>query len=79
MFILNCKSWFFIDLKPNQHLTEEQLNQACKGMAAYKRPSHVVFHTIPLNRVSKIDYVKLKQMAQEQVHKLREEGKWDGQ
>jgi hypothetical protein len=32
---------------------------------------------MPLNRVSKTDYVRLYEMAQEEVAQLRAEGGWD--
>jgi len=32
---------------------------------------------LPLNRVVKTDYVRLSQMAKEEVERLRAEGGWD--
>ncbi|KAL9656518.1 hypothetical protein ABK040_005280 [Willaertia magna] len=69
----------FIELKPEMTLTEKDIHNACNEMAAYKRPSLIIFskEPLPLNRVGKIDYVVLKQQAQEEVQKVREKGGWD--
>ena len=70
----------FIELKSqNETISEKEIHKACQEMAAYKRPSHIVFlkEAMPLNRVAKIDYIQLKQLAAEEVKKLREQGKWD--
>jgi len=61
-------------------LTEEELEEAAQGMAAYKRPSHYEIlepGKIPLNRIAKTDYQALKEKAKEIVETLRAEGKWD--
>lgn len=68
----------FVAVKPGAILTAEEVHSVCKGIASYKRPSHVVvLDEMPLNRVSKTDYVVLKERANEEVEKLRAEGKWD--
>jgi len=49
-------------------------------MAAYKRPLHIVileYNAMPLNRISKTDYVALQQYAEKEVQKLRNSGGWD--
>jgi hypothetical protein len=33
---------------------------------------------MPLNRVAKVDALKLTEWAQDEVRKLRERGRWDG-
>jgi acyl-CoA synthetase (AMP-forming)/AMP-acid ligase II len=61
-------------------LTEEELEEVAKDMAAYKRPSHYEIlepGAIPLNRVAKTDYAALKERAKEIAETLRAEGKWD--
>ncbi len=68
----------FVVNKPGVDLAVEEVNEAAKDMASYKRPSHVVIlDTMPLNRVSKTDYVELKRRATEEAEKLRNAGGWD--
>lgn len=70
----------FVEKKKGKSLTLEEINEVCKEMAAYKRPSHVVimeYNDMPLNRVNKTDYVALASYAAKEVEKLRKEGKWD--
>jgi len=70
----------FVEKMPESELTQEELNEHAKGMAAYMRPMHYILcdsGAFPLNRVAKTDYVVLKELAQKEVEKLREEGGWD--
>lgn len=70
----------FVEKKKGVNLAVQDVNEACKEMAAYKRPSHIVileFNDMPLNRVNKTDYVALQSYAAKEVEKLRSEGKWD--
>jgi len=70
----------FIELKPNETLTQKELDAHAKGIAAYMRPSHYVMleaGTFPLNRVSKTDYVQLAELAKQEVDTLRSQGGWD--
>ena len=70
----------FVEKKPGVSLTVDEIMKVSEGMAAYKRPSHVVIleqGQIPLNRVAKTDYLALREKAKEEVAKLRAEGKWD--
>ncbi len=72
----------FVEKKPEIELTKEELVAHAKGLAAYMRPLHYVIiesGEFPLNRVSKTDYVLLKQMAEEQVAQLRKAGGWDAE
>ena len=44
------------------------------------RPLHYVILEpggMPLNRTAKVDVVRLQQLAKEEVHRLRERGRWD--
>jgi hypothetical protein len=46
------------------------------------RPLHYVIlepGTLPLNRVAKVDTLRLKDLALEEVRRLRERGRWDRQ
>ena len=70
----------FIELKPNANLTREQLDVHAKGIAGYMRPSHYVMLEaggFPLNRVAKTDYVRLSELAKQEVDILRSQGGWD--
>lgn len=70
----------FVEKKKGKNVTITEVNEVCKDMAAYKRPSHVVildYNEMPLNRIQKTDYVSLNNMAKIEVEKLRKEGKWD--
>jgi fatty-acyl-CoA synthase len=70
----------FVETRKGETVTAEEVDELAKGMASYKRPSHVEIlqpESMPLNRVSKTDYVTLKSKAKEIAEKLRAEGKWD--
>jgi acyl-CoA synthetase (AMP-forming)/AMP-acid ligase II len=70
----------FVEKKPGEALTAAELEEHAQGMAAYMRPLHYVIlepGQLPLNRVAKTDYVRLHEMAQEEVARLRAEGGWD--
>jgi acyl-CoA synthetase (AMP-forming)/AMP-acid ligase II len=70
----------FIEKKPDTQLSVDEVNEVCKGIASFKRPSHVVIlesEPLPLNRVAKTDYVILKSRAAEIVKELRSKGGWD--
>jgi len=68
----------FVVPKSGQTVTPEEVHEVAKGMASYKRPSHVeIISEMPLNRVAKTDYVSLKQTADSKVDELRAAGKWD--
>jgi fatty-acyl-CoA synthase len=70
----------FLELKKGKKVTVEEVNQACKNMAAYKRPSLVVilnYNDMPLNRTEKTDYQSLINMARVEIEKIRKAGGWD--
>ena len=72
----------FIEKKPGIELTREQLESHAKGIASFMRPMHYVLlepETFPLNRIAKIDYVKLAELAKQETAQLREQGGWDAQ
>jgi hypothetical protein len=69
-----------VEKKPGEELTAAELEEHAQGIAAYMRPLHYVIlesGQLPLNRVAKTDYVRLHEMAQEEVARLRAEGGWD--
>ena len=68
----------YIKVREGQTLTEEKVMEHSKGMAAYKRPSLVVFvDEFPLNRVLKTDYVVLMERAEKDIEAARANGGWD--
>ena len=63
-------------------LTSEDVMEHCKSIASYKRPQHVEIwpfgQALPLTRSTKVDKLKLMEIAGPIVERLRNEGKWDG-
>ncbi len=61
-----------IEKKKSKNIMVEEVNEACKELAAYKRPLHVVildYTEMPLNRVEKQDYQALKNITKVEVDK----------
>jgi acyl-CoA synthetase (AMP-forming)/AMP-acid ligase II len=73
----------FVQPKPGEDLTPEEIMEHCKNMAAYKRPIHVELwpadQPFLLNRVNKVDVPKMIEQGLKVIEKLRAEGKWDRQ
>ncbi len=72
----------FVEAQPDAAPTVDDLRRHAGGLASYMRPSHYVIlepGMMPLNRVSKTDYVVLKERAQAEVERLRKAGGWDHQ
>ncbi len=70
----------FVEQKPGADLTVQELRRHARGMASYMRPLHYVLlepGAMPLNRVVKTDYVRLSEMARQEVERLRSLGRWD--
>jgi acyl-CoA synthetase (AMP-forming)/AMP-acid ligase II len=70
----------FVEPRPGVELTADDLARHAAGLASYMRPLHYVILApggLPLNRVSKTDYVRLSELAKEEVARLREAGGWD--
>ena len=70
----------FVEKKDGEALTAEEVMAASRGMAGYKRPSHVVIMNegdIPINRIAKTDYLALQDQAKEINNELRKTGGWD--
>jgi acyl-CoA synthetase (AMP-forming)/AMP-acid ligase II len=62
-------------------LTSEDVMEHCKSIASYKRPQHIEIwpsgQALPLTRSTKVDKLKLMELAGPIVERLRDEGKWD--
>ncbi|OPZ57872.1 MAG: 8-demethylnovobiocic acid synthase [Deltaproteobacteria bacterium ADurb.Bin510] len=70
----------FVELKEGASLSEAEIDERLKDIAAYKRPSLIKIipaGQMPLNRVAKTDYMVLKQRAEAIVNELRAQGGWD--
>ena len=62
-------------------LSAADVLKQCKSIASYKRPQHVEIwpldQELPLTRSTKVDKLKLMEIANSIVEKLRNNGKWD--
>jgi acyl-CoA synthetase (AMP-forming)/AMP-acid ligase II len=70
----------FVERRPGVDLAVSELQEHAQGIASYMRPLHYVLLNageLPLNRVAKIDYVRLDDMARQEIARLREQGGWD--
>ena len=73
----------FVQLKKGKQLVNPftamaKINEHCKAMAGYKRPSLIVIvDEIPLNRVDKTDYKQLYDVVEQHVDAERAMGRWD--
>jgi fatty-acyl-CoA synthase len=70
----------FVEPKPGAEITAQELRRHCRGLASYMRPLHFVVlgsGQLPLNRAAKVDYVRLQQLALEEIRALRAQGRWD--
>ena len=70
----------FIERKKGAEISKEELEEAVKEIASYKRPSHYEIideGQIPLTRVGKTDYLALQKQGITIAEKLRLDGGWD--
>ena len=70
----------FVEKQPGASLTEAELRKHARRLTAYMRPLHYVIlepGTMPLNRSAKVDVARLREMARDEVAKLRARGRWD--
>jgi acyl-CoA synthetase (AMP-forming)/AMP-acid ligase II len=70
----------FVEKKPGAALEIAELKRHARGMASYMRPLHYVLleaGQMPLNRVAKIDYLRLEELALAEVAQLRARRRWD--
>ncbi len=72
----------FVEKKPGAELTEAELRRHARSLTSYMRPLHYVIveaGQLPLNRVAKIDNLKLKEMAEAEVEILKARGRWQSE
>jgi acyl-CoA synthetase (AMP-forming)/AMP-acid ligase II len=70
----------FVAAKAGGQPSRSRLEEHAQRLTSYMRPTHyVLLETggMPLNRVGKTDYQRLKQLAADEVDRLRALGKWD--
>jgi fatty-acyl-CoA synthase len=70
----------FVEKRPGIELTPADLEAHAQNIASYMRPLHYIIlepGQLPLNRVAKTDYVRLYEMAKDEVAALRAQGGWD--
>jgi fatty-acyl-CoA synthase len=70
----------FVEKKNGIDLTAKELERHARALASYMRPRHWVLlesGQMPLSRALKSDYVKLAEMAKQEVETLRARGQWD--
>jgi acyl-coenzyme A synthetase/AMP-(fatty) acid ligase len=70
----------FVMPKEGRDIPRTRLEEHAGGLAAYMRPTHYIFLApggMPLNRVAKTDYVRLRQLAATEVERLTALGQWD--
>lgn len=70
----------FVEVPEGSTVTATDVDEACKSISSYSRPSHVEIikvGALPLTRSAKTDYMVLKDQAKALLPKLRAEGKWD--
>ena len=51
-----------VELKPEETMTEEELNDFCLELPRYKRPKKIIFADVPRNPTGKIEKPKLREM-----------------
>jgi fatty-acyl-CoA synthase len=69
----------FVEKASDAALTQAELREHARKLTAYMRPLHYVIlepGQLPLNRVAKVDMMKLKAMAEEEAHRLKQRGRW---
>jgi acyl-CoA synthetase (AMP-forming)/AMP-acid ligase II len=72
----------FVEKRAGADLSEAELRRHARSLTSYMRPLHYVIlepGVMPLNRTAKVDVTRLQELAKEEVRKLRERGRWDGE
>lgn len=69
----------FVEKRPGAELTEAELRRHARSLTSYKRPLHYVIvepGQMPLNRVAKVDTLRLRELAEIEVQQLQSRGRW---
>lgn len=70
----------FVEKKSGADLTTREIKEHARAMTSYMRPLHYVIlepGQMPLNRAVKTDYLRLQEMAREEIERLRAARRWD--
>ena len=70
----------FVERRAGAELTEAELRRHARTLTSYMRPLHYVIvdaGQLPLNRTAKLDTLRLKAMAEEEVRQLKLRGRWE--
>jgi acyl-CoA synthetase (AMP-forming)/AMP-acid ligase II len=70
----------FVEKAPGSEVSVADLKKHARKLTSYMRPLHYVVlepGAMPINRVAKVDVMRLQQMAKDEVARLRSQGKWD--
>lgn len=69
----------FVEKRPGVELTEAELRKHARSLTSYKRPLHYLIvepGQMPLNRVAKVDTLRLRELAELEVQQLQKRGRW---
>jgi acyl-CoA synthetase (AMP-forming)/AMP-acid ligase II len=69
----------FVEKVPGADVTVAELRAHARSLTAYMRPLHYVIlepGQMPINRVAKVDMLRLKAMADEEAAALKGRGRW---
>ena len=69
----------FVEKRPGVELSEAELRKHARSLTSYKRPLHYVIvepGQMPLNRVAKVDTLRLRELAEIEVQQLQSRGRW---
>jgi fatty-acyl-CoA synthase len=70
----------FVEKRQGAELSETELRRHARSLTSYMRPLHYVVlepGAMPLNRIGKVDVVRLQELAATEVEALRSRGRWD--
>jgi len=70
----------FVEKRPGAELSVKELRDHSRSLTSYMRPLHYVIlepGQMPLNRSVKVDYLRLRDLAREEIERLRAFGRWD--
>ena len=69
-----------VEKKPGTEPTAKELERHARSLPSYMRPRHWIIlepGQMPLNRMGKPDYGRVREMARAEIEKLRDRGEWD--
>lgn len=72
----------FVEKRPGVELTEAELRKHARSLTSYKRPLHYVIvepGQMPLNRVAKVDTLRLRELAELEARQLQNCGRWEAE